>query len=47
METNRDHAEPFWRALGYAPTGERRPWRRDDGVATSAAIWARVIDLAG
>lgn len=26
VDTNREGAEPFWRALGYRPTGETKPY---------------------
>ncbi|SHH43578.1 Acetyltransferase (GNAT) domain-containing protein [Jatrophihabitans endophyticus] len=44
VATNAVTAEPFWSALGYAPTGESRPIRRDDGVATTVAFWERAVD---
>jgi GNAT superfamily N-acetyltransferase len=34
VDANRAEAEPFWRRLGYAPTGENRNW----GDST-AALW--------
>lgn len=37
-------ANPFWRALGYAPTGQSAPYRREDGLQTSVAFWERPLD---
>lgn len=42
VETNAAVAEPFWRALGYAPTGETKPYRYDHLVST-VALWERAL----
>jgi len=42
VDTNKDAAEPFWRALGYVPTGEVRPYRHGD-LISRAALWQRTI----
>ena len=42
VDTNKAEAEPFWRALGYAPTGEIRPYRYDN-LKSSAALWQRPV----
>jgi GNAT superfamily N-acetyltransferase len=36
VATNASVAEPFWRALGYEPTGEEQPYRYDHLVSTVA-----------
>lgn len=33
---------PFWRSLGYEPTGEERPWLNDAGQGHTALILERV-----
>ena len=43
LDTNKDVAEPFWRSLGYAPTGESVPYQRGT-VASTVALWERPID---
>ncbi len=40
-------AEPFWRALGYSPTGETRQWSNAAGQVHLVGIWERPLDLAG
>ena len=42
VETNAAVAEPFWRALGYQPTGEVVPYASGD-VKSSTAIWERPL----
>ncbi len=42
VATNVVGAEPFWRALGYAPTGERKPYRYD-GLESTVALWERAV----
>lgn len=42
--TNAAAVNPFWAALGYAPTGETKPHRRDDGVETEVVFWERLLD---
>nr|WP_261783953.1 GNAT family N-acetyltransferase [Curtobacterium sp. TC1] len=42
VATNAAGAEPFWRALGYAPTGERKPYRYD-GLESTVALWERAV----
>ncbi|NNU28806.1 GNAT family N-acetyltransferase [Isoptericola sediminis] len=42
VDTNRAAAEPFWRALGYAPTGESAPFV-SGSVRTRARIWVRPV----
>jgi len=42
VETNADHAAPFWRAMGYSPQGESRPY--PVGTSTSSVtIWTRPV----
>jgi ribosomal protein S18 acetylase RimI-like enzyme len=43
IETNASVAEPFWRALGYAPTGERKPYRYDK-LTSTVALWERPVE---
>lgn len=40
VATNATVAEPFWRALGYEPTGERKPYRYDH-LTSTVALWER------
>jgi len=42
VATNAEVAEPFWRALGYEPTGERKPYRYDH-VESTVALWERPV----
>ncbi|WP_240930579.1 N-acetyltransferase [Isoptericola sp. BMS4] len=42
VDTNRDAAEPFWRALGYRPTGESKPFE-SGSVRSAARIWTRPV----
>lgn len=42
VATNASVAEPFWRALGYEPTGEEKPYRYDHLVST-VALWERPL----
>jgi len=42
VDTNASVAEPFWRALGYAPTGERKPYRYDR-LESTVALWERAL----
>lgn len=42
VERNAAHAERFWRALGYAPTGEVKPYRYDR-VQSTVTIWERPV----
>jgi GNAT superfamily N-acetyltransferase len=42
VERNAAHAEPFWRALGYAPTGEGKPYRYDK-LESTVSIWERPV----
>ena len=42
VATNAVGAEPFWRALGYAPTGERKPYRYDR-LESTVALWERAV----
>ena len=44
VETNADLAEPFWRALGYEPTGEVKPYQYDS-LRSTVALWERPIAL--
>lgn len=41
VATNADAADPFWWAVGYAPTGESSEWIREDGMVTRAVYWER------
>jgi GNAT superfamily N-acetyltransferase len=45
VETNADAAEPFWSALGYAPTGETKPYRYDK-LRSTVTIWERPLKSA-
>ena len=40
VATNAEAAEPFWRALGYEPTSERKPYRYDH-LESTVALWER------
>lgn len=42
VATNAAGAEPFWRALGYVPTGERKPYRYDK-LESTVALWERAV----
>jgi GNAT superfamily N-acetyltransferase len=42
VDTNRDVAEPFWRATGYGPTGETSPFE-SGSVRSVARIWTRPV----
>jgi GNAT superfamily N-acetyltransferase len=42
VASNASVAEPFWRALGYEPTGEEKPYRYDHLVST-VALWERAL----
>lgn len=42
VDSNREKAEKFWSALGYAPTGEFSPYATGS-VKTIARIWHRPI----
>jgi len=43
VDTNQEAAEPFWRALGYEPTGDVRPFG-SGSVRSTARIWSRPVD---
>ncbi|TAP27782.1 GNAT family N-acetyltransferase [Arthrobacter sp. S41] len=45
VDTNADLAEPFWKKLGYVPTGESEPYV-SGSVESTARIWLRpgVVD---
>ncbi|WP_407317148.1 GNAT family N-acetyltransferase [Isoptericola halotolerans] len=42
VDRNREVAEPFWRAMGYGPTGETRPFASGT-VRSVARIWTRPV----
>lgn len=42
VETNAEHADPFWRALGYRPSGEPKPYSYDK-LDTTVRIWTRPV----
>jgi GNAT superfamily N-acetyltransferase len=42
VATNADAAEPFWRSLGYRPTGEVRPYE-SGRVSSTSTIWEREL----
>ncbi|MFJ4297726.1 GNAT family N-acetyltransferase [Curtobacterium sp. NPDC089689] len=42
VATNADVAEPFWRSLGYEPTGETKPYRYDR-LESTVALWERPL----
>jgi len=44
VDTNALEAEPFWRAMGYQPTGEVRPYRYDN-LESQTRLWQRPISL--
>lgn len=46
VATNAAYAEPFWRALGYRPTGEVRPYRYDH-VESTVARWELALGETG
>jgi GNAT superfamily N-acetyltransferase len=46
VATNAETAEPFWRALGYEPTGETRPYRYDK-LESTVDLWERRLDVTG
>jgi GNAT superfamily N-acetyltransferase len=39
-------SEPFWIAMGYAATGEERPYNYDK-VTGTVALWERPLDASG
>ncbi|MGU3408497.1 GNAT family N-acetyltransferase [Microbacterium sp. M1A1_1b] len=43
VATVADTAGAFWSALGYAPTGEVRPYRYDR-LTSEVAVWDRAVD---
>ncbi len=44
VDTNAEQAEPFWKALGYQPTGEAKPYRYDQLTSTSR-LWERSMSV--
>ena len=42
VETNAAVAEPFWRSLGYLPTGQRKAYRYDQ-LISSVDLWERSV----
>lgn len=42
VATNKDEAEPFWRRLGYLPTGDEKPYETES-LKTVAHIWERPL----
>ncbi|MGV8895432.1 MAG: GNAT family N-acetyltransferase [Rhodoglobus sp.] len=44
VDTNADLAEPFWKKLGYEPTGEAKPYSSGD-VESVARIWSRPVEV--
>lgn len=40
VATNSDHAEPFWMAQGYRPSGAPKPYRAGDTI-TEVSVWTR------
>ena len=42
VDTNADQAAPFWRALGYEPTGEVKPYSNGT-VESVARLWERPL----
>ncbi len=42
VATNADVAEPFWRSLGYEPTGETKPYRYDR-LESTVTLWERPL----
>lgn len=45
VDTNADLADPFWKKLGYEPTGEVKPYC-SGGLESVARIWSRRVELA-
>lgn len=45
VDTNADLAEPFWKKLGYVPTGESAPYV-SGSVESTARIWVRPVVVA-
>ncbi|PFG43862.1 ribosomal protein S18 acetylase RimI-like enzyme [Isoptericola jiangsuensis] len=46
VDANREHAEPFWRALGYRPTGETRAYASGE-VRSVTRIWTCPLPRPG
>jgi GNAT superfamily N-acetyltransferase len=46
VDTNREVAEPFWRALGYAPSGESKRYSYDR-LESTTRIWTRPVRPGG
>ncbi|MEG3616815.1 GNAT family N-acetyltransferase [Isoptericola haloaureus] len=46
VDANREVAEPFWRALGYAPTGGATPFAAGS-VESPARVWTRPVTRRG
>lgn len=42
VATNAEHAEPFWRARGYEPVGDAKPYAYDK-LETTVRIWRRPV----
>jgi GNAT superfamily N-acetyltransferase len=42
IDTVASDAEPFWRALGYIPTGERKTYRYDR-LSSHVSMWERPL----
>jgi GNAT superfamily N-acetyltransferase len=42
VERNAEQAEPFWRALGYVPTGEVKPYQYDN-LESTVSRWERPV----
>jgi uncharacterized protein len=42
VETNAAHAEPFWRASGYQPSGDPKPYTYDK-LHSTVQIWTRPV----
>jgi RimJ/RimL family protein N-acetyltransferase len=42
VETNAEHAAPFWQALGYTPAGRPRPYEQG-AVRTTVRPWTRPV----
>lgn len=42
VQTNAAVAEPFWRRLGYRPTGEHKPYQYDH-LTSTVALWERAV----
>lgn len=45
VETNAAQAEPFWRAMGYQPEGEAKPYTYDE-LQTTVRIWVLPVTPA-